>query len=233
LKGGRGTRGGLVKIVNGQLSLVSVTLRDSFASTTGGCIHAEDATVIILGSQLLRCQAMEKGGAIYAFNSLMTISDSWVMYSNTSGTGGGMALVGSTTVITSSSITNNSAIVSGGGITHIGITDADSAVSLKSSILTIIDSTIANNVVQRVESDDRTNQSPDSSAGGGIFAENADDIILDGSHVITNIAWRGNGGGVATVNTAIHVIGDSIIADNQVNNLFGLVILLTDVFAHH
>jgi parallel beta-helix repeat protein len=170
------------------VAIAGVTIRNGAADEGGGI--ANGGTLTLTNVALLDNSAVGNGGGILNRHAL-TLVDSTV--SHNTADGGGAILAGdwyisAVTTIIRSVISGNSAVV-GGGIWS-GFT----------GVLTVVDSTIADNTAPR-------------SSGGGLF--NRGEATIRRSTIAGNVGY--DGGGVC--NEGSLTVEDSTIADNSVSSI--------------
>ncbi len=182
------TQGGAVYNKD-EMSITQTNFMENTASRGGGIYCDPTGVLTVTTSSIVNNSSINDGGGIYNFGGAttltrVTISDN---FSANFG-GGGVANTGSLNVADSTISNNSTTGYGGGGIVNGGL----------SAMLTIINSTIANNAATTPGSD-----------GGGIL--NAGTATVNNSTISGNTAGQ-NGGGIYT-NSDLH-LENSILANS-------------------
>jgi predicted outer membrane repeat protein len=194
-----GLGGGIANAGNGAVAIVSCTVEDNFAATTGGGFSDENnetGTLSVSNSRFVNNSALGDGGAIFVssgvgMNVTPTLSNTIFEGNVSNASGGGLCDFVGVMTITNCTFSSNAAGTNGGGIEGPLTTG-----------LTILNSTIAgNNALNNAGGAD----------GGGIDAPfGAVDLIND---TITG-NFADNGGGVFWKGTFPFNVQNTIIAKN-------------------
>ena len=194
----------------------NVKISGNKASTAGGGVYVTSGTIFNLSySQITANTALDGGGLDVAANSVVTLGQSTVSgnIATAGGSGGGIFNVGTFNLEYSTVSGNTSGGVGGGIFSN----------SPLSTNLTVINSTVANNIATI-------------GAGGGIFSDDVGAVLVN-STIVLNKAGGGGGGfyedvvaGVTLTNTivarntsagAASDIGGSTVVSTSENNLIG------------
>jgi hypothetical protein len=182
----------------GILTLDHVTLSNNNAGMGQGGGLFNNGGTVTLASTLLTRNVAEAGGGLFARGGTVLLINSTVASNGTLHGGGGLWNEnGGVLSLIHSTLTHNSADNGGGLVNSCGSSDLPPITSPPCGVVTITESTIANNTAIFNE-------------GGGI--RNVGTLTLLNSTVATNFASN-NGGGIR--NAGSMIITNSTIADNQ------------------
>ena len=257
-----GQGGGIYNGNNSLLTITSSTIANNSVDSNGngGGIYNSAGTLTISDSTFSNNSAEVAGGAVFSNAGILNVTNTVIKNNSTQFLGGGFrGSNGNQMTISSSTFSNNSAKI-GGAISNlksqatITNTTIDSNTTLPNgngggvendsdSRLTIIDSTISNNLANagggvynhRNSTATITNTTISGNSsngpGGGVFNSDGSTISLTNSTITNNLADVngddiGDGGGIFSSNSSGYIIRNSIIAGNsdlggQGNDVFG------------
>jgi CSLREA domain-containing protein len=221
LTGGSGTQGGglLISAVGGQVELEDSAVNENTATSSAGGISVGGGTnaILTLDTTEVRDNTVtgasgQGGGIISSSNTTLNATDGSIIAENevtggTAGVGGGISGTG-TINVSDSLIFDNVVTGSGGGI------------SMSGGALTVTGSNIVDNTAQRLAT-------TGDQGGGGIQAADGT-ISIDDSVIAfnsTGVTQSAPGGGININGTAVPVITDSLIADNDATRSGGGITL--------
>ena len=139
LTGGQAVEGGAIKIINGTLTISDVVITSNTATSSGGGIHGNSASMItVIRSTIADNTAIDfRGGGIYT-EGILVVNHSTIS-NNMGRNGGGIDTCDGDLTVESSTLSGNTATLTGGGINWVNL-DND-----ENSELVIRHSTIVNN----------------------------------------------------------------------------------------
>lgn len=189
---------------SGVVTLTGLTIRDGFASGTGGGGILNDGGWLLLQSSTVISNTGSSGGGLHNRNGgRATISAATVISNHAGVNGGGVFNVGSGSVVT---ITNDSQIRdNGAGNTGGGVYSGVAGSSVLVSASTIASNTattdgggiyITNSSVVTLTNGTLVQDNSADASGGGLYTLSGGRATIDASSVLSNTAISSHGGGI-------------------------------------
>ena len=199
-------RGGLLYSYSSNLTIHNSKLHNNTANLFGGTLASYNSNVTMYNCQLYSNSAIQNSGALYIYNSNVIISHT-ELHNNTASSGGAMGSYSSNLTIGNCELSSNTAIYNGG------------ALYLHHSTFTVKDATFTNSVSLRGAILDALH-SDLKSYGFLLIANNSANgfgiLHLEDSHgqIFGNLEYLNNFGSIASFNSNISLLGDSVLANN-------------------
>ncbi len=241
IEGNTAFNGGGLYVYLGVVTVTGDVIESNRASYDGGGINDRSGDVKITGGAIDSNTAQNEGGGLFGSAGMMTIAGSTAIESNKAPKGGGIYIAGGTIQITDAQVASNTAGYDGGGIDEDGgmlkvtgctidgnTAAAGGGIYQSNGTLTIIESTLADNLAIADASQSHSNY------GGGIYAEGSA-AALTNDTIAANTAVEGGGiyVGTGTVSLTNDTISANMATDDGggVDNGAGSVSVVNTIIA--